>query len=172
MNLVTEKKSGERLIGGVRDLLTAGWLGEQLFAQLGLHRAVSVLRDPGERTRVISAAWKAERPFGATVGGALALTALEGLVSGPRDRKKNRLDRAASALALGACAASVGSALAGQRIAASGHGETPIETGFSPDAETPSGARNAQKMLRVLAPIGMALGVASIGLSLASRALD
>jgi hypothetical protein len=170
--MLREKTRETKILPGVRDLLAAGWLGEQTFAQLGLHRAVSVLQDPGERTKVIAQAWKIERPVSATLGIALGAVSLLGIVRAGR-RERSGLDRAASACALGAVVTGFACAVAGKVVghAVADH-ETPIATGFTPNEDTPARARAAQRTLRILAPIGMVLGVASIGLSVAGRSCE
>lgn len=169
MKILTEDRRRQMMVQGVRDLFAAGWVGEQVFAQLGLHRAVDVLDDPRQRTRVIGAAWKSERPVGALLAGGLGAAAALELAASARQR--DWLDFAASLCALGAVKASVACALAGNAIAnASGNGETPIATGFSPREDTPRAARRAQRLLSIFAPIGIGLALTSIGLSIAARA--
>jgi hypothetical protein len=156
---------------GVRDLFAAGWLGEQMFAQLGLHRAVGVLQDPSDRTRVIAESWRSERPYGVALGLGLAGASIVGLARG-LDRQ-SRLDVAASGCALGAVAASLACMEAGRVVShAAPNDGTPIRTGFAPMERTPPRARRAQRVLNVLAPVGMLLGAASIGFSIAARFQD
>lgn len=178
MKILSERERSAMRTQGTRDLLTAGWLGEQMFAQLGLHRAVSVLDDPGDRTRVIARSWRVERPYHMAVALGLAGVSLAQIV---RDRQRRSLlrrdagpaaalDVAASACALGAVASSLGCAIAGRVVShAMPDARTPIATGFAPVAATPRSARAAQKVLRVLAPIGMGLALSSLGLSIAAR---
>jgi hypothetical protein len=169
-SIVTKSRRADMMVQGVRDLFAAGWLGEQAFAQLGLHRAVSVLEDPGERTKVIGAAWRAERPFGRAIQLGLAGTSLVELV---RDVKRGKVfDIAASACALGALAAAIGCEVAGSSIGRAQSGRTPIASAFSSHDATPASARKAQSALKVLVTVGLALGAASIGLSIASRSRD
>jgi hypothetical protein len=165
MKLLTEDRRKQMMLQSTRDLFAAGWLGEQVFAHLGLHRAVDVVSDPRERTRVIGEAWNKERPVGALLLGGLVASAAVELAAAAR--RRDWLELAASICALGAVGASVGCAISGAAI--SGHGETPIATGFTPRHDTPRRARRAQRLLSVFAPIGIALGAASIGLSIAAR---
>jgi hypothetical protein len=166
IKIVTGSRRNDMMVQGVRDLFAAGWLGEQAFAHLGLHRAVSVLADPRERSKVIGQSWKSERPFGRAIEVGLASVALVDLV---RDARKGRwFDLAASACALGAVGTAIASEISGSRIGSS----TPIETAFTPHSDAPRSARTAQTALKFLAPIGLGFAAASIALSIVSRSCD
>lgn len=170
VEIVTEARRTDMMAQGVRDLFTAGWLGEQAFAQLGLHRAVSVLSDPRERSKVIGESWRAERPFGRAIEVGLAGAALFDLVRGVR--RGRWFDLAASACALAAVGTAIGNELSGRAIDRAEDHETPIEDAFTSHADTPPAARTAQRVLRVLAPLGLGLAAASIALSFVSRSCD
>lgn len=147
----------------IRDVLAASWLGEQLFAQLGLHRAVTCLEDPRDRSNIIAESWRAERPVDAAVALGLAGASAFALANGIR--RGRWLEAASGACGLGAVGAHAASIAAGKAV-----GRAAIETGFTPSDETPEHAQRAQRALRVLAPLGIGLAVASIGLSFAARA--
>ena len=171
LDIVTGSRRNDMMAQGVRDLFTASWLGEQMFAHAGLHRAVSVLEDPRERSKLIGEAWRSERPFGRAIELGLAGSSLYDLV---RDARRGRwIDLAASVCGLAAVGTAIGSEIAGLTI---GHADRPndtaIETGFTPHDETPRAARRAQGFLKVLAPVGLGLAVASIALSIVSRSCD
>ncbi len=169
-DIVTRARRADMMAQGFRDLFAAGWLGEQLFAQAGLHRAVSVLDDPRERSKVIRAAWRAERPFGRAIELGLGAASLAMLVI---DARRGRwLDVAASACGLAAVATAVGSEVSGSTIGRADADGTPIETAFTAHADTPDAARRAQSVLKVLAPVGLGLAVASLALSVCSRSCD
>jgi hypothetical protein len=129
---------------------SATWLGGQVFASAGLHPAVEVLSDPGERTTVVDESWRRYKPIGTTALWLAKTGTAVRVYNAFREPSGSRKGVAAMALAC-AVGAGVSSALAshfGREVArATPDRATPIQSGHTAAPDTPQRARDAQRWL-------------------------
>ena len=147
------------VLRSMHDLGLATWFGGNLMGAVGLNRATSAAKDPGERTRLDSIGWAAWWP----VQGAAIAAHLIGSVGMLRaDRGRVATDSGAAtntvlktAVTVAAIGASVASGVLGAKVAQAA--PVPAETATEPSPATPADAAAAQRGLKPLQWVNPAL---------------
>jgi hypothetical protein len=154
------------------DLGLAGMLGGTLFGRLALHPAVAEISDPGERGKVVNAAW---RRYGAVNGaglaavvagwaGARAAEARDGNLT-PAER---RLARAKDGLVGIVALAGAASAVEGMRFARSAPGgAVPLRDGDHATGAASDAAVGLKQRLNALGLVTLAAEAALVGVNAA-----
>jgi hypothetical protein len=136
----------------LHDLGLAAWFGGNLMGAVGVNKAASEARDPGERTRLSSIGWGAWSPVQAVAIGAHVIGSV-GMLRADRGRvvaqggaRSNTVVKTVlTAAAIGTSAASGAlGAKVGQKSPA------PAASATEPSMQTPSDAAAAQKALKPL----------------------
>jgi hypothetical protein len=143
------------------DLGLAGLLGGNLFARFAMHPSVAQISDPGQRGKVVNAAWKR---YG-TVNTLSLLAVGSGWVGArlneAQDSKlsddERRLARAKDVLVGVVAAAGVASAVEGMRFARMAPGgAVPLADGDHTEPDATAGARRAKRRLNALGLVSLA----------------
>ncbi|HEX2076034.1 MAG TPA: hypothetical protein VHF92_19820 [Geodermatophilus sp.] len=155
------------VLRSLHDLGLAAWFGGNLMGAVGLNRAASEARDPGERTRLSSAGWAAWRPLQAAAIGA-HLAGSIGMLQADRGRVAVQPGAATdtavkTVLTAAALVATAASGVLGAKVEQ--RSPAPAAGATEPSAETPSDAAAAQRALRPLQWVPPALTGALIVLA-------
>ena len=143
----------------MHDLGLAAWFGGNLMGAVGLNRAASAAKDPGERTRLDSIGWAAWWP----VQGAAIAAHLIGSVGMLRaDRGRVATDSGAAtntvlktAVTVAAIGTSIASGVLGAKVAQAS--PVPAQGATEPSAVTPADTAAAQRGLKPLQWVNPAL---------------